>query len=133
MMKWIAINPGLLASTMSRGPASLLGPTPSAHSAVQLTTQCALAFLEPPSAPQRHAPPPPRKQHPYPVCYAWNRGTCPYGNFRHVCLSCSSSSHKSGDCPQAPPPPHMGSVHPRQEDARTDPVPGSSVWIAIAT
>ena len=107
-MKWNAINPGLLTSTML-GPRQSAGPNSfcTLCRAVDHTRQqCALAFLEPPPAPQRlPPPPPPRRQRPYPVCYAWNRGSCPYGsrcNFRHVCLSCSSSSHKSGDCPQAP-------------------------------
>ena len=108
-MRWNAVNPSLLVSTM------LGHPSPGSPSfctlcrAVDHTcTHCALAYLEPPATTQASFQRGPesalRKPRFNPICFAWNKGTCPYAgrcNYRHKCSTCSAHSHKALDCPQA--------------------------------
>ena len=82
-MQWNAINPSLLASTML-GHRSLGSPSfcTLCRAVDHTRARCALAYLEPPNstqvAPQRG--PTLRKPHANPpVCFSWNRGSCPYG------------------------------------------------------
>ena len=108
-MRWNAVNPSLLASTMLGHRSSGSLPFCTLCRAVDHTrTQCALAYLEPPAttqAPFQRGPVPAwRRPRFTPTCFAWNKGTCPYAgrcNYRHVCSTCSAFSHKAPDCPQA--------------------------------
>ena len=116
------VNTSLLASTMLGHRSTGQGVFCSLYRAVDHTrAQCALACLEPttpPVAPQRFLPlQAGRRPRVPPVCYAWNRGACPYDskcNYRHVCSVCTAPAHKAVDCPQAGlPTPHPLLAHPR--------------------
>lgn len=107
---WNVVNPSLLASTMFGQRSSTPGTFCSLCRAVDHTRQqCALAYLEPspPAAPPQRLPPqPPRRPRPIPICFAWNKGSCPYAtrcNYRHICSSCMTAGHRSSNCPQSPP------------------------------
>ena len=121
-MQWNTVNTSLLASTMLGHRSTGQGVFCSLCRGVDHTrAQCALACLEPttpPVAPQRFLPlQAGRRPRVPPVCYAWNRGACPYDskcNYRHVCSVCTAPAHKAVDCPQAGlPTPHPLLAHPR--------------------
>ena len=108
-VRWNTMNPSLLASTM-------LGHRSTSQSSFctlcrmvdHSRAQCALGYMEPPPAvapAPRYAPQAWRKPRDNPpVCFAWNRGSCSYAtrcNYRHVCSTCQSPSHKASECPPA--------------------------------
>ena len=104
-----AVNPSLLVSTMlgHRSPGSPSFCT-LCRAVDHTCTHCALAYLETPATTQASFQRGPvsalRKPRFNPICFAWNKGTCPYAgrcNYRHICSTCSAHSHKALDCPQA--------------------------------
>ena len=120
-MRWNAVNPSLLASTMlgHRSPGSPSFCT-LCRAVDHTRTQCALAYLEPPATTQASFQRGPvsalRKPRFNPICFAWNKGTCPYAgrcNYRHICSTCSAHSHKALDCPQVAATSTRSTEHPR--------------------
>lgn len=65
------------------------------------------------------------KGNPPPICISWNSGACKFPttcNYRHLCSSCFSAEHRSGECPawsarrRAPGNQPEGQCTPRMKD-----------------
>ena len=100
---WDQLDPGLYARLiLSR----CSGPPPTfctlCHASDHFTSQCALPFTLPPTAPRR--PPSSPRSNRGLFYISWNRGRCLYPGtctFRHACNICQQS-HMSKDCPSLP-------------------------------
>ena len=109
-IRWNALNPSLLASTML-GRRSTGTPTfcTLCRSVDHNRVQCALAYFQsPPSLaaqqPQGGMQPPQRRPGRSMVCFGFNRGGCSYGircRYQHVCSNCSDRAHSAPNCPLA--------------------------------
>ena len=113
---WNIINPSLLASTMLGHRSTSQGQGQGSFCTLccmvdHTRAQCALAYLEHPTTElmaQRQPPRAWRKTRETPVCFAWNKGSCPYAgrcNYRHVCSACQNLGHKASECTLTTPTP----------------------------